>query len=296
MVELFMMFMFFVALAYLSTSVVLTKNKRVSVLETFGKFSGTREAGISFKLPYPFQSVAKVLALHIQEIKMDLELKTSDNLFIRYPVIVQVRVVDAQKACYELEDATKQIMSYISNLIRSEVGKRSFLELYSVRNEIQDEVQVVLAEKMKSFGYEIVDVLVNEPIPTEDVQNSYNSVTASERQRDAAKNIAEAKRIGMIAEAEAHKESKKLQGEGIAAQRAAIAHGFKEATEEIASSLGISSEMAVMMILQLNKFDTIRDASNGHGTVIITDGSSSSEITEMARMTAAFKNTSLSKT
>lgn len=85
----------------------------------------------------------------------------------------------------------------------------------------------------------------------------------------------------MIAEAEAQKESKRLQGEGIASQRAAIAAGFKEATESMANSLGITNEMAVMMILQLNKFDTLRDAANSKGTVIITDGSSDSALKEM---------------
>lgn len=274
-------------LAWLSTSIVITKNKTVRILETFGKFSGIREPGLSLKLPAPFQTVSNTVAMYIQEIKIGLELKTSDNLFIKYPVTVQYKVTDPQKATYELEDAPKQILSYISNLVRSEVGKRSFLELYNVRNEIQDEILKVLADKISGFGFQIVDVLVNEPIPSEDVQNSYNSVTASERQREATKNLAEAKRITLIAEAEAQKESKKLQGEGIAAQRNAIASGFKTATEDISHSLGISNELAVMMILQLNKFDTIRDAANGHGTVIITDASANGELTAMPQMIAS---------
>lgn len=290
---LFFIFFLIIIVGWLATCLVITKNKTISVLETFGKFSGTRNPGLSFKLPFPLQSVAKIVPMYIQEIKMTLELKTADNLFIKYPVIVQFKVTDPQKATYELEDSNKQILSYISNLVRSEVGKRTFLDLYNVRNEMQDEILKVLAEKMNGFGFEIVDVLVNEPIPTEEVQNSYNRVTASERERDAAKNIAEGRKISLVAEAEAQKESKKLQGEGIAAQRTAIANGFKNATEDIAHSLGISNDMAVMMILQLNKFDTIRDASNGHATVIITDGSADSEVREMQKMMAAFKGVSL---
>lgn len=280
---------FLVAVGLLASTIVITKNKTVNILETFGKYSGTREAGISFKLPAPFQSVVETVPLYIQEIKTPLELKTSDDLFIQYPVTVQYKVTDPVKATYELEDPEIQIMSYVRNLVRSEVGKKTFLELYGVRDELQEEIQKVLAEKLSSFGFEIVDVLVDQPIPTEEVQASYNSVTSSAREKEAAKNRAEATRITLIAEAEAQKESKRLQGEGIAEQRTAIAKGFKEATEDISSQLGISNEMAVMMILQLNKYDTLRDASNGKGTIIITDGSSDSEMRSMNQMAAGIK-------
>lgn len=280
---------FLVAVGLLASTIVITKNKTVNILETFGKYSGTREAGISFKLPAPFQTVVETVPMYIQEIKTPLELKTSDDLFIQYPVTVQFKVTDPVKATYELEDPENQIMSYVRNLVRSEVGKKTFLELYGVRDELQEEIQKVLAEKLSSFGFEIVDVLVDQPIPTEEVQASYNSVTSSAREKEAAKNRAEATRITLIAEAEAQKESKRLQGEGIAEQRTAIAKGFKEATEDISTQLGISNEMAVMMILQLNKYDTLRDASNGKGTIIITDGSSDSEMKSMNQMVAGVK-------
>lgn len=267
--------------AWLSTTIVITKNKTIKILETFGKYSGTRNPGLSFKLPAPFQTVADVVPMYIQEIKTTIELKTDDDLFIEYPVTVQYKVTDPVKATYELENSETQILSYVRNLVRSEAGKKTFQQLYNMRDELQHAILEGLAEKISSFGFEIVDVLVDQPIPTQEVQSSYNNVTASLREKEAAKNKAEATRITLIAEAEAQKESKRLQGEGIASQRAAIAAGFKEATESMANSLGITNEMAVMMILQLNKFDTLRDAANSKGTVIITDGSSDSALKEM---------------
>lgn len=267
--------------AWVSTTIVITKNKTIKILETFGKYSGTRNPGLSFKLPAPFQTVADVVPMYIQEIKTTIELKTNDDLFIEYPVNVQYKVTDPVKATYELEDSATQILSYVRNLVRSEAGKKTFQELYNMRDELQHAILEGLAEKISSFGFEIVDVLVDQPIPTQDVQSSYNNVTASIREKEAARNKAEATRITLIAEAEAQRESKRLQGEGIAAQRTAIANGFKDATESISNSLGITNEMAVMMILQLNRFDTLRDAANSKGTIIITDGSSDAALKEM---------------
>jgi len=281
---------FFVIIGLLAWScIVITRNKHVSIIETFGKYSNTKEAGLSFKLPWPIQHVVKLVPLNIQQISTTLELKTNDDLFIRYPINVQFKVVDAEKATYELDSPEQQILSYISNLVRSEVGKKTFLELYNVRDEIQDVIEEVLSEKMSSFGFKIVAVLVDEPIPTEEVQNSYNAVTASVREKEAAKNRAEATRITIVAEAQAQKESKKLQGEGIADQRLAISQGFKQSIEDVSTSLGISNELALGMILQLNKFDTLRDVANGKGTLVVADGSAGSSLSEMTSLISSIK-------
>lgn len=278
-----------VIIGVIRSIVVVTKTKNVSIIEQFGQYTGYKSAGLSFKMPWPIQKVANVLALNIQQLKTNLELKTSDNLFIQYPINIQFQVIDPEKANYELDNPEQQIRSYVNNLIRSEVGKKTFLELYNVRDEIKHVVEEVLSQQMKEFGFKIVDVLVDEPIPTEEVQNSYNSVTASEREKEAAKNRAEASRIAIIADAEAQSESKRLQGEGIAAQRHAISVGFKEDTDSIANALGISNEMATGVLIQLNKLDTLRDVSKGAGTLIISDSSSTSELKELSHLTAAMK-------
>lgn len=280
-------------LAY--SCIVITKNKHVSVIVTFGKFAAIKEAGLSFKLPWPIQAVDKIVPLNILQLSTTLELKTNDNLFIKYPINVQYHVVDAEKAAYELDDPETQIISYVSNLVRSEVGKKTFLELYNVRDEIQDVIEEVLSSKMKEFGFRIVAVLVDEPIPTSDVQDSYNSVTASEREKEAAKNRAEASRIVTVAEAQAQKESKKLQGEGIADQRLAISRGFKESIESLSESLGVSNEIALAMILQLNKFDTLRDVANAKGSLIISDAGTNSELKELTSLVAGLRSTDLSQ-
>lgn len=273
--------------------IVITKNKHVSVIVTFGKFSAVKGAGLSLKLPWPIQAVDKVVPLNILQLSTVLELKTNDNLFIKYPINVQYHVLDAEKAAYELDDPETQIISYVSNLVRSEVGKKTFLELYSVRDEIQDVIEEVLSKKMEEFGFKIVAVLVDEPIPTSDVQDSYNSVTASEREKEAAKNRAEASRITIVAEAQAQKESKKLQGEGIADQRLAISRGFKESIESLSESLGVSNEIAVAMMLQLNKFDTLRDVANSKGSLIISDAGTNAELKELTTLVAGLRSTDL---
>lgn len=262
-----------VVLAMLKSTVVITHNKTVKMIESFGKYSHYKTPGISFKWPAPFQVVAKTLSTNIYPLQNHLNLKTQDNLFITYPVTVQVKVKDPAKAAYELDNPNEQILSYISNLVRSEVGKRDFLQLYGVRDEIQTEIQESLSEKLSEFGFEIVNVLVDEPEPSEDVKRSYDAVTQSKRELEAATNKAEALKIARITEAEAEKAAKKLYGEGVADQRNAIAKGFSDSVETISKELAVTPKEALSYILTLSKYDTIRDSSNNKGTMIITDTS-----------------------
>lgn len=280
---------FAILAAALKSTIVITHNKTVKIIESFGKFSHYKTPGLSFKWPAPFQVVAKTLQTNIYPLENTLKLKTKDNLFITYPVTVQVKVQDPVKAAYELEDPNDQILSYISNLVRTEVGKRDFMELYAVRDEIQEQIQLDLSEKLSGFGFEIVNVLVDEPEPSEDVRASYDSVTQSKRNLEAAENNANAVRITRVAEAKAEKEAKKLYGEGIAEQRNAIAQGFGNSVETIAKELDITPLQALNYMTTLFKYDTIRDSSNNHATVIITDIGDGNNGDEMSKLMAAVK-------
>lgn len=94
----------------------------------------------------------------------------------------------------------------------------------------------------------------------------------------------------MVKEAEAEKESKKLQGEGIAAQREAIAKGFKESIDTVAENLGLSNEIASAFLLQLIKQDVIRDAAKDKANIILIDSSTNTESKELVNCLAGMKS------
>lgn len=273
---------------WLATCIVITKQKTVNIIEQFGRYVSTKEAGISLKLPAPIQTVATTIDMNIISLKEKLELKTKDNLFITYPVALQVQVLDPVKACYELEQPHKQILSFVGSFIRSEAGKHEFIELYALRNELEEEVIKHLGDKLAEFGWQIKAVLVDEPIPSQDVRKSYDAVSESLRNLEAARNNAEAQKVSLIAEAEAQKEAKKLYGEGISDQRDAIATGFSESISKLAKSMGTTEELAAAFLLQMTKFDTIRESST-NGSLIITDVQSNFELNNTLNLQNTFR-------
>lgn len=68
---------------------------------------------------------------------------------------------------------------------------------------------------MSEFGYAIDNSLITDLQPEATVKDAMNRINATEREKYAADNEAEAKKIKMVRIAEAEAESKKLQGQGL---------------------------------------------------------------------------------
>lgn len=264
------------AALWVFTGIHIVAGKTAKVVETFGR--PNRRAllpGLNFTWPWPVQRIAGRLNLQLQEIKTNVAVKTSDNVFLQLPVAVQYRADDdaegAVKAFYELADPREQIASFILNNVRQSAAKMTLEELFQNRDKLQEVVQEELAHRFRGYGYIIEAVLVDQPQPSDEVQASFNRVIASQRLMEAARNEAEAERIKMVKEAEAEAESKKLQGEGIANMRKAIAEGMEASFGKIRKAAPKLTDNEVMSFLtDTNRLDTLSGAAT-HGNMIIVD-------------------------
>ncbi len=277
---------FLIALAVLFliiTMTVITPGKTAKVIERFGKpQKRARMPGLSFKFPWPIDSVVGEVSLQLQEINANVSVKTSDNAFISLPATVQYRASDdsegAVRAYYELEEPETQIESYVLNSIRSKAAGMSMDDLYKDRDDIEAHVLDKLREQFIQYGYIVVNVLIDEPVPSDEVVTAFNNVIASERMKQAATNVAEAKRIELVGIATAEKESKKLQGEGIADMRKAIAGGIEASIAELEKSM--TREQALFLLMDTNRLDTLGSAA-AHGNMILVDMQGGPEVAKM---------------
>ncbi len=286
-------------IAWLSTSIMVIKNKSAAIVELFGRFHSVKHAGLRVKPPWPFGLERKTMVgtrvnLRLRELKEHVSVKTRDNAFVSFPVAVQYRVMPSRirEAFYELDNPEGQIVSFVLNVVRTEGAKLTLEQLFTAKQDVEVAVKHELADRMNEYGYEIANVLVDEPQPSHEVQAAFNRVIAAEREREAALNEAEANRIRLVGVAEAEKTSKRLQGEGIAAQRLAIAEGYHDAMDKLRIAMPDTSESVILaMLMMTNHWDTIRDAAHSPGNVIMVNGSGEEAMKELARMSAALRTT-----
>jgi regulator of protease activity HflC (stomatin/prohibitin superfamily) len=244
----------------------------VAIIERFGKFKRLSRAGLHFKIPL-VDDIAEIISLRLQQLDVRVSTKTKDNVFVDILISAQYKVTDTNeqiyKAFYELEDVEEQIRSYLFDVVRAEVPKMTLDEVFEKKDEIAKAIKNELDDAIKQFGYNIEKTLVTDIDVDEKIVNAMNDIVASQREKLAAIEKAEAQKVLMVKQAEAEAESKKLQGEGIANQRKAIINGFKESIDEMREIEGIDSNAVLNLILITQYFDTLKDVASSESNTIM---------------------------
>jgi regulator of protease activity HflC (stomatin/prohibitin superfamily) len=260
---------FIIRLLSLDTLFIVPQNE-VGLIERFGKFKRVARAGLNVKLPVIEQ--IKYQSLRIQQLDVDVSTKTKDNVFVTIQVSVQYRVENDDekiyKSVYELEDATEQIKSYVFDVVRSEVPKLTIDEIFNEKGKIASAIKEGVGDAIENFGYKIIQTLVTDIQVDERIIKAMNDIVASEREKQAAFQKAEAQKIVMVKAAEAEAEAKKLQGRGIADQRIEIIKGFAKSIVEMKDT-NISEDEILRFVLLTQYFDTLKDVAQAPSNTIM---------------------------
>ena len=271
-----------VALALLWDSFFIVRQKTSAIVERLGKFDSVRRAGLQFKLPI-FDKVVGLQNLRIQQLDVDVETKTKDNVFMNTKVSVQYYVVEQRirESFYELDDPTLQIQSYVFDVIRSEIPRLNLDDVFANKDALGLSIKAALAESMREFGFAITNTLVTDLQPEASVKHAMNRINATEREKVAAGNEADAQKIKMVKIAEAEAESKRLQGIGLAHQRLEIAKGIRESIQTIKES-GVDENEVMTLLLVTQHYDALQDVARNSGTNTIMMNYSPSGVGDVA--------------
>lgn len=258
---LFFGIVFILALITLFLGLFTVSQQTAAVIERFGKFSSIAQPGLNFKIPW-IDYVVGVVNLRVQQLDVRVETKTEDNVFVHVIVAVQYYVLPDRvyEAFYKLENAERQITSFVFDAVRARVPKIKLDDVFEKKDEIADVVSNELTSVMHQFGYGIVKALVTDIDPDAKVKMAMNEINTATRERVAASERGEAERILMVKRAQAEAETKALQGRGIADQRRAIVEGLRESVEQFQNSIeGAKAQDVMSLVLMTQFFDTLKD-------------------------------------
>lgn len=253
-------------------SVIIVREQTAVIIERLGKFNKVANSGFSLIIPFIDRKTATV-NLRVQQLDVEIETKTKDDVFVHLQVSVQYKIAreKIREAYYSLDNPRNQIASYIFDDVRAEVPKLELDDVFAKKEDIAVAVQQNIAESMSDYGYIIIKALITDINPDGKVKESMNRINAAKREKEAALEEGEAKKIKIIKEAEAEAESKRLSGEGIAQQRLEIVRGFKESVEDFKKSMdNVTHEEIMQFVLMTQYFDTIKDIGvNSNSSAIL---------------------------
>jgi regulator of protease activity HflC (stomatin/prohibitin superfamily) len=285
-----------VAIILLVLSVTIIPQQSIGLIERVGKFSRTLGPGLHFRIPL-IERVAGRESIRIRQLDVAVETKTKDNVFVNLSVSVQFLAISEKifDAFYKLTNVNSQITSHVYDVVR-EVPKKTLDEVFETKDELAQIIKSELTDSMDDFGYTIVKSLITDIDPAINVKEAMNQINATARLRVAAQNEAEADKIRQVKSAEADAESKKLQGEGVAQQRAAIIEGFRASITDLKEVTGsdVTTQDVMNMVMMVQYFDALRDigTTGQNNAVLIPYGAGgSNEI--MQQMTQALVTSDL---
>ncbi len=248
-------------LLLISGSFFTVPTAQAAVLQEFGKFLRVAGPGLNFKLPI-LDTIAARIDLRVQQLDMEIETKTKDNVFVRIPVSIQFLVMPDKvyEAFYKLSDPRQQIQSYVFNVILGHVPKMDLDEAFLRQADIAMAVKAELDAIMADYGYSITKALVTDIKPDDKVKAAMNDINAAQREQVAASARGETDKIIKVKQAEAEAQSKALQGEGIANQRKAIIAGLQESVELFQKSVPGASPSDVLTLVMMTQYlDTLKE-------------------------------------
>ncbi|MGB6035669.1 MAG: SPFH domain-containing protein, partial [Cryomorphaceae bacterium] len=250
-----------VILVLLLLGVFTVKQQTAALVERFGRFHSVRNSGIQLRIPF-VDRIAGRINLRIQQLDVNVETKTKDDVFVKMKVSVQYLVLQDKiyDAYYRLENPNDQSTSYVFDTVRAEVPKLRLDDVFEKKDDIAIAIKRELEQAMNEYGYGIIKALVTDIDPAEEVKIAMNRINAAERQRTAAEYEGEAERIRIVAKATAEAESKRLQGQGIADQRREIARGLEDSVN-VLNKVGINSQEASALIVVTQHYDTLQSVS-----------------------------------
>merc|ERR1711904_746079 len=167
------------------------ENGSVGLVTQCGAFKRIATPGFNCICCCTGEMVQATLNLRQQQLNVELETKTKDDVSVKVVVSVQYLISNDKdfseegsyyKAYYKLNDPELQIRSYVLNVVRSAIPKISLDGVFESKDEIAEKVRMDLSSSMSQFGYVIVNTL------EADVEAKYLAGTGIMRQRQAIVN------------------------------------------------------------------------------------------------------------
>jgi regulator of protease activity HflC (stomatin/prohibitin superfamily) len=245
--------------------VKLVPQTQVFLIERFGKYRHTLNAGLNWIIPFLDRVSNKVDILERQLPQQSISVITKDNVEIVLKTIVFLRVIDASKAIYRIQDMSSAVDNAATSLARSMGGELVLDDIQTSRQIINDRIKENLSKAAEIWGVEITrtEIVV---VFDEETRAAQRTLLNAEREKRARIASAEGEKRSKELIADADLYAAKQKAEGIRA----IAEAESYQTEIIAKAIADMGEPAIRFeILKRQVEGLTQIASSGNTNTLI---------------------------
>ena len=209
-------------------------------MTSFGRYTQTRDAGIQFRWPYPFQAHETVAVTQLRSVEVgrntvaqvtglrDSSMLTQDENIIDIRFTVQYRLKDARAYLFENRNPDEAVVQASESAVREIVGRSQVDQvLYEQRDAIAaDLVKSIQAQLDRlNAGIVVANVNVQHVQVPEQVQAAFNDAVKASADRDRFKNEGQAYAADVIPKAQGAAARLKEEADGYKSRVIAQADG-----------------------------------------------------------------------
>jgi membrane protease subunit HflK len=196
-----------VGLGWLGSGFFIVQEGSQAVITSFGRYSKTVEAGIQWRLPYPFQAHETVQFSQVRTREIgatqvdastglrDSSMLTRDENIVDIRFSVQYRLKDSRDYLFENNRADFAVDQAAETAVREIVGRSTMDSvLYEQRDALANDLVKSIQTQLDTLkaGVQVVNVNVSSVMAPEQVQAAFDDAVRAGADRERAKNEGEA--------------------------------------------------------------------------------------------------------
>jgi regulator of protease activity HflC (stomatin/prohibitin superfamily) len=269
----------------LKTSIKFVPQNRVFVIERFGKFQSSKEAGLNFILPF-IDRISADRSLKEQAVDVpEQSAITKDNISLHVDGVLYFRVLDPYKATYGVDDYLFAVTQLAQTTMRSELGKMELDKTFEERDLLNTNIVSAINDAAGPWGIQVLRYEIKDIVPPQSVMEAMEAqmkaervkraqILESEGDRQAAINRAEGEKASVVLAAEADKEEQVLRAEGEAKAIVAVATAQAEALRQVGEAAATEEgQKAIQLDLATKAIEAKHAIAKESSVVLLPDSS-----------------------
>jgi len=266
-------FSFWTGLAILTiilvkSSIKFVPQNRAYVVERFGKYHTTMVAGLNVLFPF-IDTVAydQSLKEHAFDVPSQSAI-TKDNISLVVDGVLYLKLLDAYKASYGVDNYVYAVTQLAQTTMRSEIGKIDLDKTFEERESLNTNIVEAINQASEPWGVQVLRYEIKDIEPPRTILDAMErqmkaerekraTILESEGNRQSAINVAEGAKQAQVLAAEADKTEQILRAEGEARAIIAVADAQAKALDTIGK---VADTPEGQKAIQLNLADRAIDA------------------------------------
>jgi len=267
-------------------SIKFVPQNRAIVVERFGKFNKTMVAGLNVLFPF-IDKVAYDLSLkeHAYDVPSQAAI-TKDNISLVVDGVLYLKLLDAYKASYGVDNYVYAVTQLAQTTMRSEIGKIDLDKTFEERESLNINIVNAINLASEPWGVQVMRYEIKDIEPPRTILDAMErqmkaerekraTILESEGNRQSAINVAEGAKQAQVLSAEADKAEQILRAEGEAQAIIAVADAQAKALDTVGKVANTAEgQKAIQLNLANKAIDAKRAIAKDSTVVLLSEGNS----------------------